>query len=203
MTRLTLLLLVFCCAQTSPAQLIPPPPAPAVDEPVPAETPDPGLPRHLIPPPPVENDASPHRDEMPVPPPATPSQRANSPTGPLTMPPEPTQDPRSQTYPPVPTYGSHADPIPYQAAPHPGPQWRQEPFHSPGPVAAPHGAYGMPGGSGFGYNHDLAAPLSWGAPPGVLAPAPVGGIHQRYPYYSYRRPWYTPGPASHNVTIIW
>ncbi|SFI57179.1 hypothetical protein [Planctomicrobium piriforme] len=29
------------------------------------------------------------------------------------------------------------------------------------------------------------------------------GKHDRYPYYSYRRPWYTPGPASHNVNIIW
>ncbi|WP_437193043.1 hypothetical protein [Planctomicrobium sp. SH527] len=29
------------------------------------------------------------------------------------------------------------------------------------------------------------------------------GMHDRYPYYSYRRPWYTPGPISHNVNIIW
>ena len=28
-----------------------------------------------------------------------------------------------------------------------------------------------------------------------------GGIHYRYPYYSYRRPWYSPGPAVRNYTI--
>ncbi len=30
-----------------------------------------------------------------------------------------------------------------------------------------------------------------------------GGLHARYPYHSYRRPWAHPGPASANVTIIW
>ncbi len=30
-----------------------------------------------------------------------------------------------------------------------------------------------------------------------------GGVHQRYPYHSYRRPWFHPGPASSNVTIVW
>lgn len=31
----------------------------------------------------------------------------------------------------------------------------------------------------------------------------VNGVHARYPYYSYRRPWYTAGPASANVSIVW
>lgn len=35
------------------------------------------------------------------------------------------------------------------------------------------------------------------------APPVSGGLHERYPYYSYRRPWYTPGPASLNATIVW
>lgn len=30
-----------------------------------------------------------------------------------------------------------------------------------------------------------------------------GGIHYRYPYHSYRRPWAHPGPASTNITIVW
>jgi len=30
-----------------------------------------------------------------------------------------------------------------------------------------------------------------------------GGVHYRYPYHSYRRPWFHPGPASTNVTIVW
>jgi len=31
----------------------------------------------------------------------------------------------------------------------------------------------------------------------------VDGDHGRYTYYSYRRPWYTPGHLSANVTIVW
>ncbi|HVJ69845.1 MAG TPA: hypothetical protein VM510_17840 [Caulifigura sp.] len=31
----------------------------------------------------------------------------------------------------------------------------------------------------------------------------VDGDHGRYVYYSYRRPWYTPGQLSANVTIVW
>lgn len=30
-----------------------------------------------------------------------------------------------------------------------------------------------------------------------------GGVHQRYPYHSYRRPWFHPGPASANISIVW
>lgn len=30
-----------------------------------------------------------------------------------------------------------------------------------------------------------------------------GGVHHRYPYHSYRRPWFHPGPPSANVTIVW
>lgn len=29
------------------------------------------------------------------------------------------------------------------------------------------------------------------------------GIHHRYPYHSYRRPWAHPGTPSTNVTIVW
>ncbi|REJ76761.1 MAG: hypothetical protein DWQ29_15585 [Planctomycetota bacterium] len=39
--------------------------------------------------------------------------------------------------------------------------------------------------------------------PESVVPGTTGGLHLRYPYYSYRRPWYRPGPASVNVTIIW
>ncbi|QDT55403.1 hypothetical protein Pan44_34460 [Caulifigura coniformis] len=31
----------------------------------------------------------------------------------------------------------------------------------------------------------------------------ISGDHGRYTYYSYRRPWYTPGHLSANVTIVW
>lgn len=30
-----------------------------------------------------------------------------------------------------------------------------------------------------------------------------GGVHGRYPYHSYRRPWAHPGPKSANVSIVW
>jgi hypothetical protein len=30
-----------------------------------------------------------------------------------------------------------------------------------------------------------------------------GGVHGRYPYHSYRRPWAHPGPRSTNVSIVW
>jgi hypothetical protein len=30
-----------------------------------------------------------------------------------------------------------------------------------------------------------------------------GGIHHRYPYHSYRRPWAFPGTPATNVTIVW
>ena len=36
-----------------------------------------------------------------------------------------------------------------------------------------------------------------------VGPSTAGGLHVRYPYYSYRRPWYTRGSASLNVDIIW
>lgn len=30
-----------------------------------------------------------------------------------------------------------------------------------------------------------------------------GGVHYRYPYHSYRRPWHHPGPPSTNISIVW
>ncbi len=36
-----------------------------------------------------------------------------------------------------------------------------------------------------------------------VGPSTAGRLHVRYPYYNYRRPWYTRGPASLNVDIIW
>lgn len=43
----------------------------------------------------------------------------------------------------------------------------------------------------------------WTNPPRLPSTVPAGALHSRYPYYSYRRPWYTPGPASLNATIVW
>lgn len=48
-------------------------------------------------------------------------------------------------------------------------------------------------------------PRFWypGYRPEAVVPATNEGLHLRYPYYSYRRPWYPAGPASVNVTIVW
>ncbi len=55
-----------------------------------------------------------------------------------------------------------------------------------------------------GYSRNAGAHLAVPPPLGLIAPqAYAGGLHERFPYYSYRRPWYTPGPASLNVTIVW
>lgn len=54
--------------------------------------------------------------------------------------------------------------------------------------------------------HELNAGHLLAVPPplGLIAPeSGTAGSHIRYPYYSYRRPWYYPGPASNNVTIVW
>jgi hypothetical protein len=53
-------------------------------------------------------------------------------------------------------------------------------------------------------------PANAAVPPGMHIPnspfvedLSVDGDHGRYTYYSYRRPWYTPGHQSANVTIVW
>jgi hypothetical protein len=42
-----------------------------------------------------------------------------------------------------------------------------------------------------------------GLPDAPTSYSPYVGTHDRYPYYSYRHPWYTPGAISRNVNIIW
>jgi hypothetical protein len=64
------------------------------------------------------------------------------------------------------------------------------------PTSAPAAALYCPPGVAV---NDLGV---WYRPEAVVPPANEG-LHLRYPYYSYRRPWYPPGPASVNVTIIW
>jgi len=63
-------------------------------------------------------------------------------------------------------------------------------------AAIPHLAYGFVPGVPAAYGS------GWAASDGPAAFA-GGGLHNRYPYYSYRRPWYSPGPSSVNVTILW
>jgi hypothetical protein len=80
------------------------------------------------------------------------------------------------------------------------------PVYAPCPtsVCGPFGPpqFGNAPGPGTGVAVPPVPPAYLAAPTGFYA-SPVCGIHDRYPYYSYRRPWYTAGPASANVTIVW
>jgi hypothetical protein len=57
------------------------------------------------------------------------------------------------------------------------------------------------GTTSYGPAPVIWAPGYWGG--GVFGGAVVDGWHNRYPYYSYRAPWYYPGPAGMNATIAW
>lgn len=54
------------------------------------------------------------------------------------------------------------------------------------------GTYGAIQGTGSGVASGLLTPNS-----------NSGGLHNRYPYYNYRHPWFYQGPPSQNVTIVW
>ena len=70
----------------------------------------------------------------------------------------------------------------------------------------PAGSYYRYGDSYWMMASPAMTPAEFSLTPGY--PRNLGGVapgmlHERYPFYSYRRPWYTPGPASQNVTIVW
>lgn len=58
-------------------------------------------------------------------------------------------------------------------------------------------------GTSAGYGHGSPAPGSFLSGYEGLPNMDGGGIHHRYPYHSYRRPWAHPGTPSTNVTIVW
>lgn len=71
-------------------------------------------------------------------------------------------------------------------------------------AAAPYGAT-VPGTTMSAPHWRASAgqvPYVYYRPEAVVPPANEGW-HVRYPYYSYRRPWYPPGPGGVNVTIVW
>ena len=79
---------------------------------------------------------------------------------------------------------------------------------SPAPVAK---RPVKPVGPVYAFPYDpYSFPANVTTPPGMHLPnspyvedLSVTGDHGRYTYYSYRRPWYTPGHRSANVTILW
>jgi hypothetical protein len=82
---------------------------------------------------------------------------------------------------------------------------------APGPSAVAPGRPVKPRGPVYYYAADpYTFPGNAATPPPMHIPnspfvedLSVDGDHGRYPYYSYRRPWYTPGHLSANVTIVW
>lgn len=73
-----------------------------------------------------------------------------------------------------------------------------------GSIYSSHVAYGgfAAGGHSTVY-HGSPAPGSFESGFENLPNMDGGGIHHRYPYHSYRRPWAFPGTPSTNVTIVW
>jgi len=95
------------------------------------------------------------------------------------------------------------------------------------PTYAVTGAYGLaayapPVGIPAAYVYSVPVPATgiYYYPPAVYAPiyldaynyhfgpgyvSPYGAGHYRFPYYSYRRPWYTPGPPvfNRNTGVVW
>lgn len=54
------------------------------------------------------------------------------------------------------------------------------------------------------YQGNYSALYAWPGPaPRYSGQVYPHGHHARFPYYNYRHSWYTPGPASRNVTIHW
>lgn len=77
-------------------------------------------------------------------------------------------------------------------------------------MSQPYGAEGW-SGSSQGFTNGMSP---YGMPPynsfatqpnfpPYFHTGPAGGEHARFPYFSYRRPWYSPGPISRNVNIVW
>ncbi|WP_437204926.1 hypothetical protein [Planctomicrobium sp. SH664] len=88
------------------------------------------------------------------------------------------------------------------------------PSHSQGVLSAPvapvspevSGSFYTYGDSYWSAVSPASTPAQFSQTPGYprnLGGVAPGTLHERYPYYSYRRPWYTPGPVSQNVTIVW
>ncbi len=175
----------------------------------------------LVPPAPEKNalPASPYTGKLnpdsssePVPTPAAAVEQAPAPHNPLKSKPS----------------GSQFHPLPAlmngsASAPAPAPTPSQV---APVPQSMPAGNVpmnGVPANGRIIYPVDAPASFLYQPAPGTVPYAPsqynafstsgypalplsfstTVGMHDRYPYYSYRRPWYTPGPISHNVNIIW
>jgi hypothetical protein len=113
----------------------------------------------------------------------------------------------------TPGAGAQYQPVPGYMPQGPQPMNSAPLYHSPQPYGGYHdglpgrhysfsGAAAMPSASGFGYYDDPNNAFG-GYGVNVYTGAIGGGYHPRFPYYSYRAPWYSPGPAGANVNILW
>ncbi len=198
---------------STPTQPEPPPPvapetvAPMMRGPSPVYGPGAGADYGAVPPPVPTSPALPPSVVSP----------SMSPVGPVTPPARTYAVPSDQSLPPevyesAPAYGTVEPPaeLPYVM--------QSGPFHPHAGASAPMGVemdcvctprMPMQGGSfshpGYGGGWYGTTVGHFGSDNGGYnyTGAPAAGVHVRHPYFSYRAPWYTPGPPSQNVTIVW
>jgi hypothetical protein len=155
-------------------------------------------------------DAAPTNDVPSPPPPGLPPLKSNDdkPAEPANEKPAPVTPPAAPSSVVVP---APLDCPPVVAPVNPcGPAVQPAPLPSyscPGVAGPMGGPADGPGFNGASYGPGPGAnfapgPVIYTHVPGSFYPN-VDGVHARFPYYSYRAPWYTPGPASANVTILW
>jgi len=161
----------------------------------------------LIPPEPARETIPATPPAPPIPAPPAPAVRLNSPVPPAS------ESKNARTLEPIPenTQVAPSDHTPYGVVPQTAPLTPYGPFTENG-LSLPYEQDGQdePGLpiNQPGLNRPSEMPqynsFSTGPsfPPAFYS-GPAGDEHLRFPYYSYRRPWYTPGPASRNVNIVW
>lgn len=188
-----------------PADTLPPMPQSSVIPPVPAEPQVAPRTRRSVPAPPMPQSGTANAARQPATPPRQPVPRSGlaSPS-PIPVPPATSPDDRTQS----PQY-------------HPQPQPQSSNFYQAAPTVQPYGvqSYGVqPQSSSMmwygapvqhSYQPIMSPPVMGdgfnpqGAEGVYVGPSTAGGLHLSFPYYNYRRPWYTRGPASMQVDIVW
>jgi hypothetical protein len=217
LARLALTGLIFLAGTPVMAQNAVIPPAPSRDDvsipspqPEPPAPPTPGLKpaRPAIPsvPPAVDKPAGDKPANAAAPASSQPKTVAPAPVSPATVPPAPVPNAPEAASPPAGTLNPApvvSSPAASSAIPSSQPadeNWSGNSWNSvPSPTLTYQPQAGTVSAAPAQYNT-----FSTNGQPRIGASfAPYPGQHDRYPYYSYRRPWYSPGPISHNVNIIW
>ncbi|WP_437230998.1 hypothetical protein SH661x_002253 [Planctomicrobium sp. SH661] len=182
------------------------PPAPSTDGnsvvpdpnplPVPPLPPAPGLKSQPLLPVPEVNSPAPAVESIPQSVPSAPAPQMPVPQPVATPSVVPSHGTSPGQYVPVPSQGNAVAPnTSFSSPPYPS-QGATYYYDNSGALVPfnPNAPYGFPQYNSFSTGPSYPVRMDTG---------PAGGEHARFPYYSYRRPWYTPGPVSRNVNIIW